>query len=104
LGVQTQPSLENTKIIPHRKLEVLPTLNIKAIVSSEIFVNIHQITRRYITEDCNGKAIPLQAWTDPEGSKSLRLPDFKTFGIWRWEGKAVFTPQEIFLVLISVSG
>jgi len=26
------------------------------------------------------KAIPLQAWTDPEGSRRLRLPDFKTFG------------------------
>jgi hypothetical protein len=25
-----------------------------------------------------GKAIPLQAWTGPEGSRSLRLPDFKT--------------------------
>jgi hypothetical protein len=25
-----------------------------------------------------GKAIPLQAWTRPEGSRSLRLPDFKT--------------------------
>jgi hypothetical protein len=23
-----------------------------------------------------GKAIPLQAWTDPEGSRRLRLPDF----------------------------
>jgi len=27
-----------------------------------------------------GKAIPLQAWTAPEGSRRLRLPDFKTFG------------------------
>jgi hypothetical protein len=27
-----------------------------------------------------GKAIPLQAWTDPEGSRRLRLPDFKTIG------------------------
>jgi len=27
-----------------------------------------------------GKAIPLQAWTGPEGSRSLRLPDFKTVG------------------------
>ena len=27
-----------------------------------------------------GKAIPLQAWTGPEGSKRLRLPDFKTIG------------------------
>jgi len=27
-----------------------------------------------------GKAVPLQAWTGPEGSRRLRLPDFKTFG------------------------
>jgi len=27
-----------------------------------------------------GKAIPLQAWTGPEGSRRLRLPDFKTIG------------------------
>jgi hypothetical protein len=29
---------------------------------------------------CNGKAIPLQALTDPEGFRRLRLPDFKTIG------------------------
>jgi hypothetical protein len=28
-----------------------------------------------------GKAIPLQALTGPEGSRRLRLPDFKTIGI-----------------------
>jgi len=28
----------------------------------------------------NKKAIPLQAWTDPDGSRRLRLPDFKTIG------------------------
>ena len=27
-----------------------------------------------------GKAIPLQAWRFPEGSRRLRLPDFKTIG------------------------
>jgi len=27
-----------------------------------------------------GKAIPLQAWTGPKGSRRLRLPDFKTIG------------------------
>ena len=27
-----------------------------------------------------GKAIPLQAWRDPEGSRRLRLSDIKTFG------------------------
>jgi len=26
------------------------------------------------------KAIPLQAWTGAEGSRRLRLPDFKTIG------------------------
>jgi hypothetical protein len=26
------------------------------------------------------KAIPLQAWTGPEGYRSLRLPGFKTIG------------------------
>jgi hypothetical protein len=31
-----------------------------------------------------GKAILLQALTGPEGSRRLRLPDFKTIGTWRW--------------------
>ena len=56
-----------------------------------------------------GKAIPLQACTGPEGSKRLRLPDFKTIGTWRWQGcqsyaPAAFTPQETYLVLIYVRG
>ena len=32
------------------------------------------------THKGNGKAIPLQTWTGPEGSRRLRLPDFKTIG------------------------
>jgi len=44
-----------------------------------------------------GKSIPLQGWTDSEGSRRLRLPDFKTIGTWRWKGcqlyaMAFFTP------------
>jgi hypothetical protein len=31
-----------------------------------------------------GKALPLQAWTGPEGSRRLRLPDFKTIGTLKW--------------------
>jgi len=31
-----------------------------------------------------GKAIPFQAWTGPEVSRRLRLPDFKTVGTGRW--------------------
>ena len=30
-----------------------------------------------------GTAVPVQAWTGPEGSRRLRLPDFKTIGTWR---------------------
>jgi len=30
--------------------------------------------------DVKSKAIPLQAWTGPEGSRRLRLPDFKRIG------------------------
>jgi hypothetical protein len=34
-------------------------------------------TRGSVNKD---KAIPLQAWTGPEGSRRLRFPDFKTIG------------------------
>ena len=35
---------------------------------------------KHILLKVKGKAIPLQAWTGPEGSRRLRLPDFKTVG------------------------
>jgi hypothetical protein len=67
------------------------------------------IWTQYYIHKGKGKAIPLQAWTGPESSRRLRLPDFKPIGTWRWQGcqpyaLAAFTPQEIFLVLISVRG
>jgi hypothetical protein len=48
-----------------------------------------------------GKAIPLQALTGPEGSRRLRLPDFKTINTWRWQvcqphASAAFTPRKYF--------
>jgi len=33
-----------------------------------------------VVNDVKGKAIPLQAWTGPEGSRRLRLPYFETVG------------------------
>jgi hypothetical protein len=37
-------------------------------------------TITYLFVKGKGKAIPLQALTGPEGSRRLRLPDFKTIG------------------------
>jgi hypothetical protein len=39
-----------------------------------------------------GKAIPLQALTDPKDSRRLRLPDFKTIGTWRWQSCQPYAP------------
>jgi hypothetical protein len=52
-----------------------------------------------------GKAVPLQAWSGPEGSRNLKFPDFITTA--QVGGKVVSLtqrpplPQEIHLVLIS---
>ena len=55
-----------------------------------------------------GKAVPLQAWTGPEGSRKLRFPDFVTTAQDGDRLSALRTgrlyPQEILLVLISVRG
>jgi len=55
-----------------------------------------------------GKAVPLQAWDGPEGSRKLRFPDFMTTA--QDGGKVVSLahrpplPLEMLLVLISVRG
>jgi len=42
-----------------------------------LFFDIQRTVHRDIKK---GKAIPLKAWTGPEGPRRLRLPDFKTIG------------------------
>jgi len=45
--------------------------------------NISGAAERNLTKfgiEVDGKAIPLQVWTGSEGSRRLRLPDFKTIG------------------------
>ena len=55
-----------------------------------------------------GKAVPLQAWTGPKGSRKLRFPDFVTTAQDGGRLSALRTdrlyPQEMLLVLISVRG
>jgi len=54
------------------------------------------------------RAVPLQAWRDPEGYRKLRLPDFVTKAQDGGRLSALSTgrlyPQEMLLVLISVRG
>jgi len=38
------------------------------------------LARKPLCFICKGEAIPLQAWTGPEGSRRLRFPDFETTG------------------------
>jgi len=38
--------------------------------------NLNQVTGS--AHKCKGKAVPLQAWSSPEGPRKLRFPDFMT--------------------------
>jgi hypothetical protein len=55
-----------------------------------------------------GKAVPLQAWSGPEGSRKLRFPDFMTAAQDGVRLSALCTgrlyPQEMLVILISVRG
>ena len=61
-----------------------------------------------VSNENKGNAVPLQAWTGPEGSRKLRLPDFVTTAQDGGRLSALranrLYPQEIPLVLFSVRG
>jgi len=42
---------------------------------------------KYVTVKGKGKAVPLQAWSGPEGSRKLRFPDYMTMA--QDDGKVV---------------
>ena len=45
-----------------------------------MFYNEGNLRRVQADKEVKGKANPLQAWTGPEGSRRLTLPDIKTVG------------------------
>ena len=65
-----------------------------------------QNTKEHRAAKGKDKAVPLQAWTGPEGSRKLRFPDFMTTAQDGCQPYApvAFTSQEMHLVLISVRG
>jgi hypothetical protein len=63
-GVQALIDVEHSTV---RHLNFLPA----------VLINIYVL---WPVTSIKGKAIPLQAWKDPEGSWRLRLPCFKKIG------------------------
>jgi len=88
--------MQGDKILRHRHVEthdVLPTrlltlttalnfwfINLHSNILAEFPVLIYRCTWHLYHQvfASKGKADPLQAWTGPEGSRKLRLPDFVT--------------------------
>jgi len=71
---------------------------------------VHQVGSVYKIYRCNmewsdeGKAVPLQAWTGPEVSRRLRLPDFKTIGTRRWYCCQPYAQRHSVCVCVCVCG
>jgi hypothetical protein len=61
----------------------------------KLYVHYHWVSEKcdiHVKVKAKGKAIPLQALTDPGDSRKLRLPDFKTIDTLRWRGIQPYTP------------
>jgi hypothetical protein len=58
-----------------KQTKVLGTLKCSHLADTKSNTFFH-----FVIKYVKGNAIQLQAWTGPEGSRRLRLPDFKTIG------------------------
>jgi len=69
-----QKLAHNNQIVYVRLCE--HTLHDQVMASDQIACS--SVTMIYVIE--KSKALPLQPWTGPVGSRRLRIPDFKTIG------------------------
>ena len=94
-----------TLVVP--KVEKIQGLNLpgtpratSACRGTPLLYFIHIFTSYRGSLYVRSKTVPLQARCGPEGSRRLRLPDFMTFGTWRWWGcqpcaLAAFTSRNV---------
>ena len=54
------------------------------LVKDLLWMQIHVIPSLMDQIRIKGKAIPVQAWVSPEGSRRLRVPDFEIISTQRW--------------------
>jgi hypothetical protein len=90
IGRKSKLSLENKLLIYKTILKPIWTYGISLWgTASNSNIEIRQrfqnkflrsiVNALWYVKRVKGKAIPLQAWTGPEVSRRLRLPDLKTF-------------------------
>jgi len=70
-----------TRILSNQFRLSLPAANGSHVWANYEWLQLKRRARpRRVTKGTKKKAIPLQTWAGPEGSKRLKLPDFKTIG------------------------
>jgi len=80
------PTRTNLYTTPYKYNFVQPGLQIlpKILCIEKAWFTLNGITAQATFTLGKGKAIAVQAWTGPEGSRPFRLPDFMKTSTWRW--------------------
>jgi hypothetical protein len=68
-----------------RPEEVIISISLRTLssrVANPRASSLYYAASGHVCKLCEGKAIPVQAWTGPAGYGGLRLPDMKTVDTW----------------------